>query len=126
MWLYCSSCCATAAVKSLSAHHHSAGYIFISFEIIQPTLVILKNRIPLKPALGGAYAASQTTVLHMKRTQSNRVSDFHDFVCSLFPKTILFDSYLKRTLASSVDPDQSPHNAASDQGLHCLHYLQAF
>ena len=21
----------------------------------------------------------------------------------------------------SVDPDQTPHNAASDQGLHCLH-----
>ena len=23
-------------------------------------------------------------------------------------------------LANSVDPDQMPHNAASDQGLHCL------
>ena len=28
---------------------------------------------------------------------------------------------LKRTLANSVDPDQTPQNAASDQGLHCLH-----
>ena len=23
-------------------------------------------------------------------------------------------------MANSVDPDQTPHNAASDQGLHCL------
>ena len=34
---------------------------------------------------------------------------------------------LKGTLANSVDPDQTPHhNAASDQGLHCLHYIQDF
>ena len=29
----------------------------------------------------------------MKETQSNRVSDFRDFVCSLFPNAILFDFY---------------------------------
>ena len=28
------------------------------------------------------------------------------------------------TLANSVDPDQMPQNAASDQGLHCLLKLQ--
>ena len=28
---------------------------------------------------------------------------------------------LKGTLANSVDPDQIPQNATSDQGLHCLH-----
>ena len=28
-----------------------------------------------------------------EETQSNRVSDFHDFVCSLIPKAILFDFY---------------------------------
>ena len=28
------------------------------------------------------------------------------------------------TLANSVDPDQTPQNAASDQGLHCLLELQ--
>ena len=27
----------------------------------------------------------------------------------------------KGTLANSVDPDQTLQNAASDQGLHCLH-----
>ena len=28
---------------------------------------------------------------------------------------------LKGKLANSADPDQTPHNAASDQGLYCLH-----
>ena len=28
---------------------------------------------------------------------------------------------LKRTFTNSVDSDQTPHLAASDQGLHCLH-----
>ena len=28
-----------------------------------------------------------------EETQSNRVFDFRDFVCSLFPKATLFDSY---------------------------------
>ena len=28
-----------------------------------------------------------------EKTQSNRISDFQDFVCSLFPKAILFDFY---------------------------------
>ena len=28
------------------------------------------------------------------------------------------------TLADSVDPDQTPQNAASDHGLHCLLKLQ--
>ena len=27
----------------------------------------------------------------------------------------------KGTVANNVDPDQTPQNAASDQGLHCLH-----
>ena len=36
---------------------------------------------------------------------------------------IFFLSYFLEILvfnANSVDPDQTPHNAASDQGLHCL------
>ena len=32
----------------------------------------------------------------------------------------------KRTLAISVDLDQTPKHAASDPGLHCLHYVQIF
>ena len=39
---------------------------------------------------------------------------------------LLFDLFMpawrpiKGTLANSVDPDQTPQNAASDLGLHCL------
>ena len=29
-------------------------------------------------------------------------------------------------MANSADPDQIPHNVASDQGLHWLHKLQEF
>ena len=33
---------------------------------------------------------------------------------------------IKGTLANTVDPNQTPQNAASDQGLHCLHWVQKF
>ena len=33
---------------------------------------------------------------------------------------------IKGTPANSVDPDQTPQNAASDEGLHCLLYIQKF
>ena len=42
---------------------------------------------------GRTYVASQTSVAYEK-TQSNRVSDFRDFVSSLFPNAILFYFYL--------------------------------
>ena len=32
----------------------------------------------------------------------------------------------KGSLANSVDPDQTPQNAASDRGLHCLHLINEF
>ena len=51
-----------------------------------------ENRIPLKPALGGVCSLANYSVAY-EETQSNRVSDFSDFVCSLFPKAILFDFY---------------------------------
>ena len=41
-----------AAGKRLTVLHHSADYIFISFEIIEPIMVTFENRIPLKPVLG--------------------------------------------------------------------------
>ena len=31
-----------------------------------------------------------------------------------------------RAFASCVDPDQMPQNTASDQGLHCLPYIQLY
>ena len=33
---------------------------------------------------------------------------------------------IKWTLTNSVDPDQTPQNAVSDQGLHCLHLILEF
>ena len=40
-----------------------------------------------------------------------------DSSCVFPVSCILFNG----TFANSVDPDQTPKNAASDQGLHCLH-----
>ena len=54
-----------AAVKSLAVCHHSAGLsYFIWDNLANPGY--FENRLPLKPALG-TNAASQTTVLLMKR-----------------------------------------------------------
>ena len=65
--------------------------------IIEPILVILKNQIPLKPALkgggGGSVCSLANYSVAYEETESNRVSDFRDFVCSLFPKAILFYFY---------------------------------
>ena len=61
--------CHVAAVKSLPVYHHSAGYILFHLGSLCQS-GYFENRIPLKPSLGlgrGAYAASQTTVLLMKR-----------------------------------------------------------
>ena len=42
--------------------------------------------------VGGVCSLSNYSVAY-EETQSNRVSYFRDFVCSLFPKAILFDNY---------------------------------
>ena len=52
-----------------------------------------ENRIPLKPALGGVCNLANYSVAY-EETYSNQVSDFRDFVCSLFSKAILFYFYL--------------------------------
>ena len=45
------------------------------------------------------------------------------FTISFFFFFFFFDG---QTWANSVDPDQTPQNAASDQGLHCLTLIQQF
>ena len=40
------------------------------------------------------------------------------------PSTVLYLASLKMDIAKSVDPDQMPHNVASDQSQHCLHLGQ--
>ena len=42
----------------------------------------------------------------------------HNMLCLLTHLSLA--SCKRGTLANSVDPDQMPQNAASDQGLHCL------
>ena len=44
-----------------------------------------ENQISLKPVLAGICSLANYSVAY-EETQSNRVYDFRDFVCSLFPK----------------------------------------
>ena len=51
-------------------------------------------------------------------------------VCRMIKRTVLIHCSLetpqKRLLANSTDQDQTPHSAASDQGLHCLQIVKSF
>ena len=80
-----------AAVKSLPVHHHSVGYILFPLGSLSP-FWFFENRIPFKPALGEVCSLANYSLAY-EETRSNRVSDFHDFVYSLFTKAILFDFY---------------------------------
>ena len=70
-------------------------------------------------------------ILHNQHIfQICNISKINDFQFSylvyfewLFMLVILTHSYLEtciRVKGNSADPDQTPHNVASDQGLHCL------
>ena len=52
-------------------------------------------RIPLKPALGSVCSFANYSYAY-EETLSYRVSDFRKFLCSLFPKAILFYFYFPR------------------------------
>ena len=52
-----------------------------------------ENRIPLKPALG-AYAASQTTVLHMRRLNQTESPIFVISCVPCLQRKYFFDFYL--------------------------------
>ena len=51
-------------------------------------------------------------------------------IVNLGPVQNIYPIYARRpikgTLTNSVDADQTPRSAASDQGLHCLRQLQEF
>ena len=83
--------CRVAAVKHLSIHHHSAGYILLPLGSLSPSF-FFQNRISLKPALRGVCSLANYSVA-CEVIQSNRVSDFRDFVCSSFPNAIFFYFY---------------------------------
>ena len=40
--------------------------------------------------------------------------------------TIITLNIGRDAFVNNVDPDQTPQNAASDQGLHCLPYIQQY
>ena len=87
--------CRVVAVKSLSPIPYiilvQVIFYFLWDHCAHPGY--FENQIPHKLVLGfgwGAYAPSQTTVLHIKKLIQTD-SDFCDIVCSLFPKAILFD-----------------------------------
>ena len=71
--------CRVAAVKSLPVHHHSGGYILFP--------------LGWGGGWGVAYAASQTTVLHMKRLNQT-VSPIFVILCVLCFKTQSFFSLI--------------------------------
>ena len=73
--------CRAAAVKSLPVHHNASYILFPTGSLTQSWL--FENRILLKPALGAYAAVANYSVAH-EGAQSNRVSDFPDFVCSSF------------------------------------------
>ena len=66
--------------------------IFYYFWDYLAHLGYFETRIPLKPALGGVCSLANYSVAH-EETKSNRLSNFCDFVCSLFPKVIFFYFY---------------------------------
>ena len=47
-------------------------------------------------------------------------------MCDVFVKANTAGDIVPFILAKSVDPDQTPQNASSDQDLHCLHLIQEF
>ena len=81
--------------QKISPYFINESIIFFSFGSVEPTLVIFKVEYRLNRCWWGregAYAASQATLLHMKKLNiTNQVSYFHSFVCSVFPKAALLD-----------------------------------
>ena len=51
--------CRVAAVKRLPLYHHSADFIFWSFETIEFIFSYFETRVPYKPVLGGVAGVAQ-------------------------------------------------------------------
>ena len=57
-----------------------------------------ESLIPITPALGRGICNLANYSVAYEKIESNRVSDFRDFVCPLFPKAILSNFYSPREL----------------------------
>ena len=90
--------CRVAAVKSLPyITIVQVIFYFLWDHLAHPGY--FENRISLKPALGGGGGVcilANYSVAY-EEIQSNRVSDFRDFVCSLFRKAMFFYFYFTET-----------------------------
>ena len=89
----------TFSLSAVSLYHNSVlSHFAVSLFYDLSLFAIYMNQELFKVFISNnnlktAYAASQTTVLAYEKTQSNQVSEFRNFVCSLFPKAVLFDFY---------------------------------
>ena len=84
----------TEGITALGSKHMSPSWLFW-------------KSITLKPELGGVCSQAYYSVAY-EETQSPRVSDFRDFVCSLYPKAILFYLY-SRLLLTRIPRDSLKH-----------------
>ncbi|KAH3702967.1 hypothetical protein DPMN_077995 [Dreissena polymorpha] len=64
------------------------------------------------------YYICLSNMLHLLRNTSTKHDDVFEIVQSYKP--IYAYRLEKKALANSVDPDETPHDAASHQGLRCL------
>ena len=89
-WMDCNDQC-WKSVWSKPHYSSSVRFIEMHFPLINLNTLRLLIRA-VKIILGGVCSLANYIVVY-EETQSNRASDFGDFVCSLFPKSILFYFY---------------------------------
>ena len=91
-WLQCLIACVASKSKAIFR-------LAMDWDAIRAHTFMLRNYIYFS---GLHFMAGSTPSLpcvpRRRLTQSNRVSDFHDCVCSLFPKAILFYFYFSEIL----------------------------
>ena len=109
--LNCSSLAGVPCGLSLRVHHHSAGYIFyFLLGSLNSSWLFWKSNTGAKGARGvgwrrkrwahTGYCSLANYNVACER-ESNRVFDFRDFVCYLFPKAILFYSTISLAYMNS-------------------------
>ena len=103
------------AVKSLPVHYHSASYVLFPVGSLSPSWLFWKSNTASVGARWGICSLANYGVAY-EETQSNRVSDFCDFACSLFPEGILFDFYC-------TDNEDQTADAKADLSLLFVAYV---
>ena len=85
----------------------------------------------LKTLCNQSYHPYNPIIQHLGRIWWNWWQSFYKFnylfsnIYSINPKSMVFTLKIRTDRSEqTVDPDQMLHNAASDQGLHCLSYIK--